>query len=78
MGQVRCLHCAGVMVETEETVPSDRKSKATPRPRKTCELEMEDDEAFYRCPYCRARNIVAETRGESGFPHLVIVKVSLT
>lgn len=74
MGQVKCLRCSGVLIETTESTTFDRKGKSTGRAPKTCEIEMDDDRAFYRCPYCRAKNIIMETRGESGFPQLVIVR----
>ncbi len=75
MGQVKCMRCSGILIDTSESTTFDRKGKPAGRPPRTCEIEMEDDSAFYRCPYCRAKNIIVETRGESGFPQLVIVRV---
>ena len=64
------MNCAEILVE-HEPVP-DFTAK-TPEKRKICELEEEENRAFYRCPACRAKNFVAETRNSHGFPELRIV-----
>jgi hypothetical protein len=79
MAHVTCLRCKGVLIETVEFRPPSPIGKRLPPPppQKKCEIELEDDYAFYRCPHCRAKNILMETRGENGFPRLDIVGFSL-
>jgi DNA-directed RNA polymerase subunit RPC12/RpoP len=76
MSRVKCLRCGGILIETVESLSWDRKGRPTKPQPKTCEIELEGDEAFYRCPHCRARNLLTETRGETGFPRLVIIGIS--
>jgi hypothetical protein len=73
-GMVRCMKCAEILFEHETVRDSTAR---TPEKRKICQLEEEDNRAFYRCPACRAKNFVAETRNSYGFPELRIVAYSL-
>jgi predicted Zn-ribbon and HTH transcriptional regulator len=69
------LNCREILVEIE---PRRDTASRQPRPApRKCPLEEEDDIIFYRCPRCKAKNIVAETRTENGFPELVVVTVLL-
>ncbi len=76
MGTVTCLNCKEILVEREPY--RDPNSKQIPPPPRKCPLEEENDVTFYRCPRCKAKNIVEEVRTESGFPELVVVAFSLT
>ncbi len=71
MGAVTCLNCREVLVEIEPRRNVNGR-QLQPAYRK-CPLEEEDDIIFYRCPRCKAKNIVEETRTENGFPELVVV-----
>ena len=73
MGAIICLNCTEVLCEIE---PS-RSGHCRSGPLKRCELEEEDDQVFYRCPACGAKNIVEETRTPSGFPQLTVVACSM-
>ena len=64
MGTIICLNCTEILCEIE---PS-RAGRGGSGPLTKCELEEEDDQVFYRCPTCGAKNIVIETRTPSGFP----------
>jgi hypothetical protein len=65
------LNCREILVEIEPRRDVNSR-RPQPAPRK-CPLEEEDDIIFYRCPRCRAKNVVEETRTENGFPELVVV-----
>ena len=71
MGVIRCMNCARILVEREPVLGL---LIETPTGRKT--LEEKDGRAFYRCPTCRAKNFVAETRNADGFPELRVVAYS--
>jgi hypothetical protein len=73
MGTIICLNCTEILCEIE---PS-RASRGGSGPLRKCELEEEDDQVFYRCPTCGAKNIVIETRTPSGFPQLTVVACSI-
>jgi phage FluMu protein Com len=68
---VTCLNCNEILVEIEPRRDVDN-GRPQPAPRK-CPLEEENDVIFYRCPRCKAKNVVEETRTENGFPKLVVV-----
>ena len=72
MGTVKCIKCAEVLVAHEPLSDLTAKTHADPR---RCEMEEEDDRPFYRCPSCRAKNFVIETRSPDGFPELTVVGV---
>jgi hypothetical protein len=65
------MNCARILVEREPVLGL---LIETPTGRKT--LEEKDGRAFYRCPACRAKNFVAETRNADGFPELRVVAYS--
>ncbi len=67
---IRCMKCSRILVEHEPVLGLLSKPSAGS---KECELEEEDDRPFYRCPACRAKNFVAETRNSDGFPELRVV-----
>jgi phage FluMu protein Com len=69
MGTIVCLNCAEVLAGVEPGQYRSGQGDSCPH----CELEEEDEETFYRCPRCKAKNIVAETRTASGYPQLTIV-----
>ena len=69
-----CLNCSEVLFEMEPN--RSRADKKTGPPRR-CELEEEGDKTFCRCPRCKAKNIVIETRSPSGFPQLMVVACSI-
>jgi hypothetical protein len=75
MGTISCLNCAQVLAEIEPLRNDSGKVSLSPPGR--CEIEEEDDEAFYRCPRCRAKNIVIEVRTASGYPQLAVVACRL-
>ncbi len=75
MGMITCLNCAHVLAEIDPHRNGNKEKASSPPPR--CELEEEDDKTFYRCPRCKAKNIVAEARTPSGFPELTIIACSL-
>jgi hypothetical protein len=70
---VICLNCKEVLFEVEP--PSSSGVRNSERPPRRCVLEEEDDINFYRCPACKSKNIVIETRTPNGFPHLTVVAV---
>jgi hypothetical protein len=69
MGTIVCLNCTQVLAETEPGQNSAGRGDSRPH----CELEEDDEKTFYRCPRCKAKNIVAEVRTASGYPQLAIV-----
>ncbi len=73
MGTLACLNCAQALAETEPRWNNGGKAGPSAR----CELETEDDITFYRCPRCKAKNIVAEARTPSGYPQVAIVSFRL-
>ncbi|HUJ68020.1 MAG TPA: hypothetical protein VLW86_00775 [Syntrophorhabdales bacterium] len=73
MGAIICLNCTEVLCEIEPSRSGRSGSGSMAR----CELEEEDDQVFYRCPTCGAKNIVVETRTPSGFPQLTVVACSV-
>ena len=72
MGTIVCLNCNQVLAEIEPL--QDGVGRGNSRPH--CRLEEDDEETFYRCPRCKAKNIVAEVRTASGYPQLAIVTYS--
>jgi hypothetical protein len=71
MGTIRCMNCAGVLVEHEPVLGLLIKT-----PTGDEAPEEEEGRAFYRCRVCRARNFVAEARNSAGFPELRVVAYS--
>ena len=71
VGVIRCMNCTRILVEREPVLGLLIKTRTG---RKA--LEEEDGRAFYRCPACRAKNFVAETRNSDGFPELRVVAYS--
>jgi len=69
MATIKCLNCAELLVSHEPFHGESTKG----RPRRECPLEQEDDQAFFRCPSCKAKNVVVETRSAEGFPELTVV-----
>jgi DNA-directed RNA polymerase subunit RPC12/RpoP len=67
------MKCAEILVEHEPVTDLTARS---PKKGKRCELEEEENRAFYRCPACGAKNLVAETRNSHGFPELRIIAYS--
>jgi hypothetical protein len=74
VGTIVCLNCSEVLFEME---PKRSPLGKRTHPLRRCELEEEGDKTFYRCPRCRAKNIVIETRSPSGFPQLTVVACSM-
>jgi phage FluMu protein Com len=72
MGTIICLNCSQVLTEIEPLQTGAGRGDSHPY----CTLEEEEEETFYRCPRCKAKNIVAEVRTASGYPQLVIVECS--
>ncbi len=67
---MQCMNCAEILIE-HVPVPD-----LLVKPAGKCKLgDMEEEESrpFFRCPACRAKNFVAETRNPHGFPELRIV-----
>jgi Zn finger protein HypA/HybF involved in hydrogenase expression len=69
MATIKCLNCAELLVSHEPFHSESAKG----RPRRQCPLEQEEDQAFFRCPSCKAKNVVVETRSTEGFPELTVV-----
>jgi|WetSurMetagenome_2_1015567.scaffolds.fasta_scaffold576897_1 hypothetical protein len=69
MGTIICLNCRQVLAEIEPGQSSAGWDNSRPH----CELEEDNEKTFYRCPRCKAKNIVAEVRTESGYPQLTVV-----
>jgi len=73
MGAIVCLHCAQTLIEIEPRQSQSEKAKGyRPRP-PPCQLEVDEESTYVRCPKCSAKNIVVETRTPSGYPQLAVI-----
>ncbi len=71
MKDVKCLSCNGVLFKKTDL---DNKGNWAMDPQHSLELSHDENDSYFKCPHCGAKNIVVDSMSPTGLSQLRIVR----